>query len=74
MQINLFTIIIASLSIFGIVHLLTGDLQWGILAALAIGVAGLKWIRVKKKETNDEIEYDERVNHNINYVQFRFFR
>ncbi len=73
MQINLLTIIIASISIFGIVYLLTGDLQWGILAALAISVAGFKWIRMKRKEANDEIEYDERVNLNIKRCTIQIF-
>ncbi|MBS4190298.1 hypothetical protein KHA94_08785 [Bacillus sp. FJAT-49705] len=73
MQVNLMTIIIGVIASFGIVSILTGQIHWGIIAGLLVGVGGAKWIRVEKQKASDEIEYDERVNNNIKQVSFQTF-
>lgn len=73
MQLNLFKVIIGMILGFAIVLAVTGEIQWGVLASLFIGVAGFKWIRIKKQEANDEIEFDERVNNNIKKYSFQAF-
>ncbi|WP_154663565.1 hypothetical protein [Neobacillus dielmonensis] len=73
MQVNFLTIIISMIVSFAILSLLTSQNEWGILAGLAVGVSGFKWLRIKKQETDDEIEYDERVNLNIKQYSFQTF-
>lgn len=73
MQLNFLTVIIVSVVGFGIVYLITGQIQWGIIIGLLIGVGSAKWSRVKKHEACDEIEYDERVNNNIKKASFKTF-
>ncbi|QED49559.1 hypothetical protein [Cytobacillus dafuensis] len=73
MQVNFMTIIIGAIASFAIVSTLTGQIHWGIIAGLLIGVGGAKWIRLEKQKASDEIEYDERVNNNIKQVSFQTF-
>jgi hypothetical protein len=73
MQVNYFTILVGSLITFGIISMVTGEIRWGVLAALLIGVGALKWVRVKKQEANEEIEYDERVISNVRKVSLQTF-
>lgn len=73
MQVNLLTVVISMVVGFGAVYLVTGQIQWGIVVGLLIGVGSAKWIRVKKHEARDEIEYDERVNNNIKSASFQTF-
>ncbi|AQX55201.1 hypothetical protein BC359_13435 [Priestia flexa] len=73
MQVNFLTSIIGSVVGFGIVYLITGQIQWGIIVGLLIGVGSAKWFRVKKQEASDEIEYDERVNNNIKNASLQTF-
>lgn len=72
-QINYFSILIGVIISFGMVSLVTGNWQWGIFAGLVVGVGGAKWVRVKKQESNDEIEYDERVVSNIKKAAWQTF-
>jgi hypothetical protein len=73
MQVNFLTIIISSFVGFGIVYLITDQIQWGIIVGLLIGVGSAKWLRVKKQEVSEEIEYDERVNINIKQASLQTF-
>ncbi len=73
MQVNYLTVVISMIVSFAILSLLTGQTQWGILAGLAVGVAGFKWLRIKKQKFSEEIEYDERVNQNIKQYSFQTF-
>lgn len=73
MAFNFSTLFINIVVSFSLGYVLTGHIQVGTLAALIVGVAGWKWIRVKKKETIEEFEYDERVNKNIQNYSFQTF-
>lgn len=73
MQINFLTVLISTIVSVGIVSLVTGQIQWGILVGLLIGVGSAKWLRLKKQEAKDEIEYDERVNINIMQYSLQTF-
>jgi hypothetical protein len=73
MQVNFLTIIISSFVGFGIVYLITDQIQWGIIVGLLIGVGSAKWLRVRKQEVSEEIEYDERVNINIKQASLQTF-
>ncbi|WP_251552521.1 hypothetical protein [Neobacillus muris] len=73
MHVNVFTIFISMIVCLAIVALLSGSAQWGILAALVAGVGSFKWLRIKKQEAADELEYDERVNQNIKAYSFQTF-
>ncbi|WP_240378013.1 DUF2178 domain-containing protein [Bacillus piscicola] len=73
MKFNFLTIIIGSIVSFGIVYLITGQILWGLIVGLLIGVGSAKWFRVKKQEASDEIEYDERVNNNIKHASLQTF-
>lgn len=73
MQVNFLTNIISSVVGFGIVYLITGQIQWGIIVGLLIGIGSAKWLRVKKQESSDEVEYDERVNINIKQASLQTF-
>ena len=73
MRLNFLTIIISVVVSIAIVSVITGDIQWGVLAGLLVGVGGAKWIRLKKQEASDEIEYDERVNENIKQYSLQAF-
>ena len=73
MQFDFLKIIIGSIVGFGIVYLITGQIHWGIIVGLLIGVGSAKWFRVKNKEASDEIEYDERVNNNIKTASLQTF-
>ncbi|WP_428911673.1 hypothetical protein [Niallia sp. Krafla_26] len=73
MQLHFLTILISSVIGYGIVYTITGQIQWGIIVGLLIGVGSAKWFRVKKQETSDEIEFDERVNHNIKQASLQTF-
>lgn len=72
-QINYFLILIGAIICFGMVSLVTGNWEWGILVGLVVGVGGTKWVRVKKHESNDEIDYDERVISNIKKATWQTF-
>ncbi|MGX6444354.1 hypothetical protein ACWM35_14190 [Neobacillus sp. K501] len=72
-QLNYFSILVGAMISFGMVSLVTGNWQSGILAGLVVGVGGAKWVRVKKHESNDEIEYDERVISNIKKSTWQTF-
>ncbi|MEC0668452.1 hypothetical protein P8864_21665 [Priestia flexa] len=73
MQINFLTVLISIIVSVGIVSLVTGQIQWGILVGLLVGVGSAKWLRLKKQEAKDEIEYDERVNINIMQYSLQTF-
>ncbi|MEH7382259.1 hypothetical protein V7138_17500, partial [Bacillus sp. JJ1533] len=73
MRANFLLVIIGSVVGFGIVYLITGQIQWGIIVGLLIGVGSAKWLRVQKHKASDEIEYDERVNNNIKIASFQTF-
>lgn len=73
MQLNFLKVIIGMILGFAGVLAITGGIQWGALAGFFIGVAGFKWIRIKKQEANDEIEFDERVNNNIKKYSLQAF-
>lgn len=73
MHVHFFKIIIGVIVSFAIVNLLTGQLQLGIIAGLAVGVGSAKWIRIRKQEARDEVEYDERINANIREFSFQTF-
>lgn len=73
MQVQILKVLISAIVVFSIVSLLSGQLQWGILAGLVVGVGSAKWFRMKRQEANDEIEYDERINANIKEYSFQTF-
>jgi len=73
MRVSFLTIVISAIFGFGIVLAITGRMEWGILTGLLIGVGGAKWLRIKKQEENDEIEFDERVNDNIRQYSLQTF-
>ncbi|MFT4415166.1 hypothetical protein ACLM5H_14990 [Fredinandcohnia humi] len=73
MKVNFFTILISSIVSFAIITLVTGQIRLGIIVGLLIGVGIAKWLRVKKQEVNDEIEFDERVNNNIKHYSLQTF-
>ncbi|MCL9797450.1 hypothetical protein, partial [Frankia sp. AgKG'84/4] len=73
MQINFLTVLISIIVSVGIVSLVTGQIQWGILVGLLVGVGSAKWLRLKKQEAKDEIEYVERVNINIMQYSLQTF-
>lgn len=54
-----------------IVSVLTGNYQWGILAGAVLVVTSAKWFRLKKKDEEEELEYDERINENIKKLSFQ---
>lgn len=69
MPVNFLSVIVS----FAIVSLITGQIQWGIVVGLLVGVGSAKWLRLKKQEAKDEIEYDERVNDNIKQYSLQTF-
>jgi hypothetical protein len=73
MKINFLTVIIGSVVGFGIAYLITNQIQWGIIVGFLIGVGSAKWLRVKKQESSDEVEYDERVTINIKQASLQTF-
>ncbi|MEW5592002.1 hypothetical protein ABGT24_00320 [Peribacillus frigoritolerans] len=73
MPVNFLTILISVILSFAIVSLITGQIQWGIVVGLLVGVGSAKWLRLKKQEAKDEIEYDERVNDNIKQYSLQTF-
>ncbi|MDM5317468.1 hypothetical protein QUF49_15765 [Fictibacillus sp. b24] len=73
MQINFLLIVIGSLVSLAFVYVLTNELQWGALSGLLILIGGLKFLRIRKREANDEIEYDERVNDNLRTFTLQSF-
>ncbi len=73
MKVNVLSVIVASVLIWAIVGLISGVWTWGIIPALVVAVGGLKWLRVKKRDENDEVEYDERVNQNIRDASLHTF-
>lgn len=73
MPVNFLTILISVIVSFAIVSLITGQIQWGIVVGLLVGVGSAKWLRLKKQEAKDEIEYDERVNDNIKQYSLQIF-
>ncbi|MBT2649777.1 hypothetical protein J7E52_24215 [Bacillus sp. ISL-34] len=73
MPVNFLTILISVIVSFAIVSLITGQIQWGIVVGLLVGVGSAKWLRLKKQEAKDEIEYDERVNDNIKQYSLQTF-
>ncbi|WHY72943.1 DUF2178 domain-containing protein [Fictibacillus enclensis] len=73
MQVNAMTVIIGAIVGLGVITLLTGQFQWGFLTAVLILTAGLKWLRIEKQKTKDEIEYDERINDNIKQTSLQIF-
>jgi len=73
MKLNLLLIIIWAVVGMGIITLATGQIKWGSLIALIIAVGGAKWLRIKKQEENEEIQFDERVNHNIKAFSMQTF-
>ena len=73
MRLNFLTIIISMVVSVAIVSVIIGQFQLGVLAGLLVGLGGAKWIRLKKQEANDEIEYDERVNENIKQYSLQAF-
>ncbi|MCG7312735.1 hypothetical protein ABEP17_05740 [Priestia flexa] len=73
MAFNFSTLFISIVVSFSLGYVLTGHIQVGTLAALVVSVAGGKWLRVKKKEASEELEYDERVNENIKKYSFQTF-
>ncbi|USL11063.1 hypothetical protein [Bacillus bombysepticus] len=73
MPVNFLTILISVIVCFAIISLITGQIQWGIVVGLLVGVGSAKWIRLKKQEAKDEIEYDERVNDNIKQYSLQTF-
>jgi hypothetical protein len=73
MQVHFLKIITSVIVSSAIVSLLSGQWQLGIIAGLAVGVGSAKWIRVKRKDVKNEIEYDERINANIREYSFQTF-
>ena len=65
MKMNFSSIMIGAVLSLAVLSVITGELRWGLLASFCILIAGAKWLRLKKQEDSDEIEYDERVNENI---------
>lgn len=73
MQVHFLKIITSVIVSSAIVSLLSGQWQLGIIAGLAVGVGSAKWIRVKRQDVKNEIEYDERINANIREYSFQTF-
>jgi hypothetical protein len=73
MQVLFLKIITSVIVSIAIVSLLSGQWQLGIIAGLAVGVGSAKWIRVKRQDVKNEIEYDERINANIREYSFQTF-
>ncbi|MGN7177029.1 hypothetical protein BK139_10410 [Paenibacillus sp. FSL R5-0490] len=65
MNVNSWTICLGAFLAFLAITLMTDNIQWGFVAGLSISVGGFKWLRIKRKEAKEELEYDERVNLNI---------
>ena len=65
MNVNSWTICLGAFLAFLAITLMTDNIQWGFVAGLSISVGAFKWLRIKRKEAKEELEYDERVNLNI---------
>lgn len=65
MKVNSWTICLGAFLAFLAITLITDNIQWGFVAGLFIIIGGFKWLRIKRKEAKEELEYDERVNLNI---------
>ncbi|ANX11364.1 hypothetical protein ABE41_005045 [Fictibacillus arsenicus] len=73
MNVNYFNVFISAVVCFSLMSLVTSDLRWGFLAGLVVLVGGIKYFRVQKRNANDEIEYDERVNDNLRKFTLQSF-
>ncbi|MDM5227590.1 hypothetical protein QUF73_15520 [Cytobacillus sp. NJ13] len=65
MKVNSWTVCLGAFLAFLAITLMTDNIKWGFITGLTISVGGFKWIRIKRKEAKEELEYDERVNLNI---------
>jgi hypothetical protein len=70
---RIFNVFSSAVVCFCLMSLVTSDLRWGFLAGLVVLVGGLKYLRVQKRNANDEIEYDERVNDNLRNFTLQSF-
>ncbi|WP_264740887.1 hypothetical protein [Cytobacillus firmus] len=65
MKVNSWTVCLGAFLALLAVTFMTDNIQWGFIAGLTISVSSFKWLRIKRKEAKEELEYDERVNLNI---------